>query len=272
MRRESNALPSSQGSLFICQKRNFLHIPASSAGLLRFAFYLLVFLQCTTLGVVAASGSESSNATSSIDQGGSEGEPSEDVEPVVAVLFPWFSLAVGTLAYLALSRFLPWIPYTALMFTIGTIAGICVVRMDRAVLLTESISDFWLNIDSEVLLLVFLPGLIAKDAMQLDATLFRASFWQCIVFAFPMVLAGTVLTALVCYYVFPFGWSFNLSMTIGSVRLYVASSTLTFGQSHIAFAPRSAQILSATDPVAVAALMAEVGAPPRLQIHISGER
>jgi NhaP-type Na+/H+ or K+/H+ antiporter len=125
---------------------------------------------------------------------------------------------VGTLAYLALSRFLPWIPYTALMFTIGTIVGISVVRMDRTTLLTESITDFWLNIDSEVLLLVFLPGLIGKDAMQLDATLFRASFWQCVVFAFPMVLAGTVLTALVCYYVFPFGWSFNLAMTIGSVR------------------------------------------------------
>ena len=61
-----------------------------------------------------------------------------------------------------------------------------------------------------------------------------------------MVLAGTCLTALVGYYVFPFSWSFNLAMTFGS-------------------------ILSATDPVAVAALLEEVGAPPRLQIHIGGE-
>ena len=30
-------------------------------------------------------------------------------------------------------------------------------------------------------------------------------------------------------------------------------------------------ILSATDPVAVSALLNKVGAPPRLKIHISGE-
>lgn len=61
-----------------------------------------------------------------------------------------------------------------------------------------------------------------------------------------MVLAGTCLTALVAFYVFPYDWSFNLAMTIGS-------------------------ILSATDPVAVSALLEEVGAPPRLKVHVSGE-
>lgn len=30
-------------------------------------------------------------------------------------------------------------------------------------------------------------------------------------------------------------------------------------------------ILSATDPVAVASLLEEVGAPPRLKVHIAGE-
>ena len=45
-----------------------------------------------------------------------------------------------------------------------------------------------------------------------------------------MVLAGTTLTALVAYYIFPYGWSFSLAMTFGS-------------------------ILSATDPVAVAVLL-----------------
>jgi NhaP-type Na+/H+ or K+/H+ antiporter len=61
-----------------------------------------------------------------------------------------------------------------------------------------------------------------------------------------MVLAGTSLTALVAYYIFPYNWSFNLAMTLGS-------------------------ILSATDPVAVSTLLEEVGAPPRLKVHISGE-
>jgi Sodium/hydrogen exchanger family len=147
----------------------------------------------------------------------------EEDGPVVNVLFPWFSLLIGTLAYFALSRLLPWLPYTAVMFIIGTMIGAAVVRLDRDTLLTKSVTS-WLNIDSEVLLLVFLPGLVAKDAMQLNATLFRAAFWQCIVFAFPMVLAGTSLTAVIVYFVFPYGWSFNFAMTLGSVRQSYTSS------------------------------------------------
>ena len=64
--------------------------------------------------------------------------------------------------------------------------------------------------------------------------------------AFPMVLAGTTLTAMVGHYILPYGWSWAFSMMFGA-------------------------ILSATDPVAVSALLNEVGAPPRLRIHISGE-
>ena len=66
------------------------------------------------------------------------------------------------------------------------------------------------------------------------------------IMAFPMVLAGTTLMALVGYYVLPYDWSWAFSMTAGA-------------------------ILSATDPVAVSALLNEVGAPPRLRIHVSGE-
>jgi NhaP-type Na+/H+ or K+/H+ antiporter len=69
---------------------------------------------------------------------------------------------------------------------------------------------------------------------------------QCLIFAFPLVLAGTALTALLAFYAFPYGWSLNLCMTFGA-------------------------ILSATDPVAVAALLEQVGAPPRLKVHIAGE-
>lgn len=112
-------------------------------------------------------------------------------------------------------------------------------------LLNQSI-QLWSYINSTVLLLVFLPGLIFRDAYSLDVYIFVIALVQCLVFAFPMVLAGTSLTALVAYYIFPYGWSFNLAMTFGS-------------------------ILSATDPVAVAALLEQIGAPPRLKVHISGE-
>lgn len=61
-----------------------------------------------------------------------------------------------------------------------------------------------------------------------------------------MGLCGTILTALVAYFVLPYGWSSDLCMLLGS-------------------------ILAATDPVAVAVLLKELGAPPRLRTHIAGE-
>lgn len=97
-------------------------------------------------------------------------------------------------------------------------------------------------ISGHVLLLVFLPGLLFKDAFEVNAHLFKQSIVQLLIMAFPMVLAGTTLVALVGYYIFPYGWSWSLSMTMGS-------------------------ILAATDPVAVSVLLNEVGAPPRLKMH-----
>ena len=76
--------------------------------------------------------------------------------------------------------------------------------------------------------------------------LFKKAFYQLLFMAFPLVLAGTVLVACIGYYVFPYNWSWALSMTFGS-------------------------ILAATDPVAVSVLLNEVGAPPRLKMHVSGE-
>jgi NhaP-type Na+/H+ or K+/H+ antiporter len=131
------------------------------------------------------------------------------------------------------------------MFMLGTFMGIGVSRLNNTDQLSESIR-IWEGINSEVLLLVFLPGLIFHDAYSLNVHLFQVSFGQCLLLAFPMVLAGTTLVACVAFYIFPYNWSFNLAMTFGS-------------------------ILAATDPVAVSALLNEVGAPPRLKMHISGE-
>jgi len=40
--------------------------------------------------------------------------------------------------------------------------------------------DLFHHDNSEVLLLSFLPGLVANDAIRLDAYLFEAAFWQCL--------------------------------------------------------------------------------------------
>lgn len=162
-----------------------------------------------------------------------------------AVLFPPFTLTLGVVAFYVLSRYAKALPYTAVMFLLGTIMGVAVEIGDHTNHIDQGIR-LWLNINSEVLLLVFLPGLLFRDAMSQNVHLFLRAFSQLFVFAFPMVLAGTVLTALVAFYLFPYNWPFNLAMAFGA-------------------------ILAATDPVAVAALLEEVGAPPRLKIHIAGE-
>jgi len=167
-----------------------------------------------------------------------------EAEDAWAVLFPFFTILLGVFSYLILTRYFPQFPYTALMFLLGMVMG----------LLTQNRTDYhivqsiqmWEGIGGELLLLVFLPALIFKDAFELNFYLFVKASVQVFIFAFPMVLGGTCLVALVAYKIFPYGWTWNQSMTFGS-------------------------ILAATDPVAVAALMNEVGAPPRLKMHISAE-
>lgn len=174
-----------------------------------------------------------------------ESQDEESPEPAYAVLFPCWTLMVGVVAFYVLSRYARALPYTAVMFLLGAIMGITAELGNFQDHIGESIR-LWTQIDHEVLLLVFLPGLLFRDAMSQNIHLFVSSISQVLIFAFPMVLAGTALVALVAFYVFPYGWPFNLAMTFGA-------------------------ILSATDPVAVAALLDEVGAPPRLKVHIAGE-
>jgi len=144
------------------------------------------------------------------DEGeGHDAEGHAEVPPAHAVLFPSFCLTIGIVVYYCLSRYLQALPYTAVMFLIGTFMGIGAALIETDHQLHESL-QLWVQIDSEVLLLVFLPGLIFKDSIGLNVHLFRVALGQCLNFAFPMVLAGTALTALVAYYIFPYGWSFNL--------------------------------------------------------------
>ena len=144
----------------------------------------------------------------------SHGEDHHEIEPAHAVIFPVFTLVIGVIVFYLLARYAKALPYTAVMFLLGTLMGIGAELLDRTDHISESIL-MWLPIDSEVLLLVFLPGLIFKDSLGQNVHLFRLSMRQLFIFAFPMVLAGTCLTALVAYYVLPYDFSLNLCLTFG---------------------------------------------------------
>lgn len=169
----------------------------------------------------------------------------DDDNPTLIALFPLFLIVVGSVVYLLTSRFFPKVPHTAVVFLIGTAIGVAVELWDSNDKLTDSVNE-WIRIDSGVVLLVFLPGLLYKDALDLNFHVLQHTFWQCVLFAFPMVLAQAALIALVFHNYFPFDWSFDFSMTMGCV-------------------------LAATDPVTIQLLLQQAGAPPRLQAHIGGE-
>lgn len=192
-----------------------------------------------------SSGAEGSEHEADFEEYEGHGEEHEGPEPAYAILFPWFVQLIGVVVFYILTRYVHGLPYTAVLFIIGIFMGIGVTQLGLKDQLSYTIVQ-WMGINAEVLLLTFLPGLLFRDAIGVNFHLFCKAFGQLLLMAFPMVLAGTTMTACIGYYIFPYNWSFNLSMTFGA-------------------------ILAATDPVAVAALMNEVGAPPRLKMHIGGE-
>lgn len=191
---------------------------------------VLCLLQLPVLSTAAAAANDLDDDHYSTTEEHKE-DGHHESHPATAVVFPWFCEIIGVIIFFVLTRYFRAIPFTAVMFLVGTFMGIGVTVRggdnDLAISITQ-----WANIDGHVLLLVFLPGLLFKDAFEVNFHLFVQSFGQLIIMAFPMVLAGTALVALVAYYIFPYGWSWFFCMTFGS-------------------------ILAATDPVAISVLLNE---------------
>lgn len=101
------------------------------------------------------------------------------------------------------------------------------------------------NIDPHLLLHTLLPVLLFESAFTLDHHIFKKSLGSILCLAIPGVLLATFLTSLVRFFL-PYDWGWIQALLIGS-------------------------ILSATDPVAVVALLRELGASPVLSTLIEGE-
>ncbi|CAN0256523.1 unnamed protein product, partial [Hapterophycus canaliculatus] len=127
------------------------------------------------------------------------------------------------------------LPYTVILLLLGVIFGLVLheeVFGDMGVV-GESLTR-WAGVDSQIILFVFLPILIFESAFETDVHIFRREFWQVVALAGPGVAVATIMTASIVKFVFPYGWDWNLSLMLGG-------------------------ILSATDPVAVVALLKELG-------------
>ena len=100
------------------------------------------------------------------------------------------------------------------------------------------------------MLYTFLPALLYGSAHHVDFHIFHHVLWQVLTLAGPGVAIATALTALFAFFGFDamgsYHWNADISLAFGA-------------------------ILSATDPVAVVALLHELGAPRKLGIIIEGE-
>lgn len=172
----------------------------------------------------------------------------EFAEPSYGILFPCVVVLVGIIVNFVLIQMHSPFPYAAVMFLIGTALGIIATMSSTGCCNALILSTLqWTQIDSNLLLLTILPGLILRDAMEIQFDIFMLASGQLLLLAYPMVLVGTILTGVAVYFCVPwFDWPWSLTFTLGS-------------------------ILGSTDPIAVASVLKSLGAPPRLQLHLSGE-
>ena len=103
------------------------------------------------------------------------------------------------------------------------------------------------DIDPHMMLVIFLPALLYESAaFGVDMGIFLKQLPQILILAFPAMVTASLLTAVMLYALAPASWSFWVCWLIGVIA-------------------------SATDPVAVVALLKDLGAAKSLGTLIEGE-
>ena len=165
----------------------------------------------------------------------------------VILVYLVLAVTMGAMVSHVLSRIAPAVPYTPTLLVLGVLTSIfgqfteecCGVHIYKSF-------ELWESIDGHLLLFVFLPPLLFADSMNLEWNLIRRCLGQCALLAGPGVVIGAILNGLFARFVLPYNWSWQLCWSYGAVQ-------------------------AATDPVAVVALLNQLGASPSLTMIISGE-
>lgn len=165
---------------------------------------------------------------------------------LLVLIFIIGSIIIGSLTMILTKN--TKLPYTVALLLIGLALG----GLDRSgffnnfmPIISESIK-LVADIDPHLFLFVFLPTLIFESAYSLEVHLFKRIFPQIAILAVPGLIVSTIITATLVKYLFPWDWSWELCFMFGA-------------------------LISATDPVAVVALLKEVSSRKRLETLIEGE-
>ena len=135
------------------------------------------------------------------------------------------------------------IPYTPMLLGVGIFIGYFNENLWK---IGESM-EYVVGLSSHTLLLVFIPPLIFESAFNADFFTFSKSIWQILLLALPGVAMLCVFIAIILKYILIYDeLDWGEALTIGS-------------------------IIAATDPVAVVALLKEMGTPNSFNVLLEGE-
>ncbi|KAA0146531.1 hypothetical protein FNF29_08003 [Cafeteria roenbergensis] len=198
-------------------------------------------MQARLLSEAAAAVNGSGTPHAPAEGGHGETEPGFHADLSGGILFALVALTIGVLIR-SVNKYVP-LPYTVLLLVAGALLAILDFYVDLGGLGVSL--DTWINIEAHLLFFIFLPALIFGSAFSVDPHIFFRQIGQILILAIPAVGVATVLTAAFGVYAMDIG-TWNAGMAFGAM-------------------------LSATDPVAVVALLKELGAPEQLALGIEGE-
>lgn len=150
----------------------------------------------------------------------------------LSILYLFFALAIGGTLTFALTRNVKWLDYTVFLFLAGVATSLVVSALPDSYgyePLKDSILQ-WTHIDPKLILFAFLPTMLFGEAQTLNLGQVKRIFAPAFLVAVPGAAFVAWLLAITLKYVLGLDWDWSLCWLVGS-------------------------ILSATDPVAVVAVL-----------------
>jgi Na+/H+ antiporter len=143
------------------------------------------------------------------------------------------------------------VPYTIAMLLLGIGVGLVLRQFEGAENAILSMLAHGAAISPHLIIFVFLPALVFESAFALEVYAFRKNLGAVGILAVPALLCSTALTAALMVWLtsaggFDWHWGWIAALAFGALA-------------------------SATDPVAVVAILRDLGAPKRLGVVIEGE-
>ncbi|XP_048318425.2 sodium/hydrogen exchanger 8 isoform X2 [Ziziphus jujuba] len=173
-----------------------------------------------------------------------EGSSSSSSNPTDAVIFVGLCLVAGIACRHILRG--TRVPYTVALLVIGIALGSLEYGTHHKLGKLGDGIRIWANIDPDLLLAVFLPALLFESSFSMEVHQIKRCIVQMFLLAGPGVVLSTFCLGSALKFTFPYDWSWKTSLLLGG-------------------------LLSATDPVAVVALLKDLGASKKLSTIIEGE-